>query len=363
MGTLADPPSGYNGPVLVPLGNWADPKKRRLLAIEAAQNRDEARLLELLEVYLFTKGRKKSATSPETLKTYRVGVRDFLAWAWPEGARGPRVPLLKVGADDLDRWVSELLVLGGHLRENAGPLAPATVQTYLSGVRALYRALAWAQAAELPEGVHAPADPTPREERRPALPLSLYRRLLEHLEGDEPERLRDRALVRLLGEVGLRIGEAVALEVGDLDLDQRLVTIRRGKGGKRRTVPLPESLVADLRRWLSVRRAHALPGELAVFVNLKGPRARGRRTSADMVRKRLNRYYAELGFPRRYHGAHLLRHTAGTRFYRASRDLHLTARLLGHANVNTSAIYAKMDLADLRSLVDRLDKEEGEGEE
>ncbi len=349
-------------PVLVPLGNWTDPKKRRLLAVEAATTRDEDRLLELLEVYLFTKGRKKSATSPETLKTYRVAVRDFLAWAWPKGAKGPRVPILKATSDDLDRWVSELLTLGGHLAENAGPLAPTTVQTYLSGVRAFYRALAWAGAAEVPEDVHAPADPTPREERRPALPFSLYRELLHHLEGEEPEKLRDRALVRVLGEAGLRVGEAVALEVEDYDPAERTLTVRRGKGGKRRTVPLARGVARDLERWLRLRTGLAAPGEKAVFINLKGPRGRGRRTSADMVRRRLNRYYAELGFPRRYHGAHLLRHTAGTRFYKASGDLHLTARLLGHQNVNTSAIYAKMDLGDLRALVERLDEEEGEGE-
>jgi len=349
--------------VLVPLGSWTDPRKRRLRAIEAAERRDQATLLDLLSVYLLTKGRKKSATSPETLKTYRVAVRDFLAWAWPEDARGPRVPILKATADDLDRWVSELLALGGHLRENAGPLSPTTVQTYLSGVRAFYRALAWAGAAEVPEGVHAPADPTPREERRPALPLELYRRLLGHLEAPEPERVRDRALVRLLGEAGLRVGEAVALDLEDYDPGERLLTVRRGKGGKRRSVPLGPGVARDLERWLRLRAGLAAPGERAVFVNLKGPRGRGRRTSADMVRRRLNRYYAELGFPRRYHGAHLLRHTAGTRFYRASGDLHLTARLLGHQNVNTSAIYAKMDLGDLRALVDRLDQQEGEGEE
>ncbi|MCV5639226.1 tyrosine-type recombinase/integrase, partial [Escherichia coli] len=62
------------------------------------------------------------------------------------------------------------------------------------------------------------------------------------------------------------------------------------------------------------------------------------------------------GFPERYRGAHMLRHTAGTRFYKASRDLHATARLLGHSNLNTSAIYAKMDLEGLFEVVDRIDE-------
>ena len=344
--------------MLEPLANWSDPVKRRLWAVKAAHERDEARLIELLEAYLFLKGRKKALVSPETLRTYRTAVRDYLAWAWPEGAPGPRVPILKATGDDLDRYLSELQTAGGHLPENARPLKPASVATYLAGVRAFYRALEWAGAAVAPDDVHAPADPTPREERRPALPLELYRRLLEHL--DDPEdagKRRDRAMVRLMAEAGLRISEVIHLDESDLLDAERLLVVRSGKGGKQRTVPVTRSLAAELTEWRRLRRAYAEPDESALFVNTGGRKNRGRRLSASLLRKRLARYYEELGFPPRYRGAHMLRHTAGTRFYRATGDLHVTARLLGHANVNTSAIYAKMDLEGLRDAVDRLEEE------
>ncbi|WP_456447676.1 tyrosine-type recombinase/integrase [Oceanithermus sp.] len=344
--------------MLEPLANWSDPAKRRLWAVKAAHERDEARLIELLEAYLFLKGRKKALVSPETLRTYRTALRDYLAWAWPEGAPGPRVPILKATGDDLDRYLSELQTTGGHLPENARPLKPASVATYLAGVRAFYRALEWAGAAVAPDDVHAPADPTPREERRPALPLELYRRLLEHL--DDPEdagKRRDRAMVRLMAEAGLRISEVIHLDESDLLDTERLLVVRSGKGGKQRTVPVTRSLAAELAAWRRLRRAYAEPGESALFVNTGGRKNRGRRLSASLLRKRLARYYEALGFPPRYRGAHMLRHTAGTRFYRATGDLHVTARLLGHANVNTSAIYAKMDLEGLRDAVDRLEEE------
>ncbi len=344
--------------MLEPLANWSDPAKRRLWAVKAAHERDEPRLIELLEAYLFLKGRKKALVSPETLRTYRTALRDYLAWAWPEGAPGPRVPILKATGDDLDRYLSELQTAGGHLPENARPLKPASVATYLAGVRAFYRALEWAGAAVAPDDVHAPADPTPREERRPALPLELYRRLLEHL--DDPEdagKRRDRAMVRLMAEAGLRISEVIHLDESDLLDTERLLVVRSGKGGKQRTVPVTRSLAAELTAWRRLRRAYAEPGENALFVNTGGRKNRGRRLSASLLRKRLARYYEALGFPPRYRGAHMLRHTAGTRFYRATGDLHVTARLLGHANVNTSAIYAKMDLEGLRDAVDRLEEE------
>ncbi|WP_287370831.1 tyrosine-type recombinase/integrase [Oceanithermus sp.] len=344
--------------MLEPLANWSDPAKRRLWAVKAAHERDEARLIELLEAYLFLKGRKKALVSPETLRTYRTALRDYLAWAWPEGAPGPRVPLLKATGDDLDRYLSELQTTGGHLPENARPLKPASVATYLAGVRAFYRALEWAGAAVAPDDVHAPADPTPREERRPALPLELYRQLLEHLDDpDDAGKLRDRAMVRLMAEAGLRISEVIHLDEADLLDAERLLVVRSGKGGKQRTVPITRALAAELRDWRRLRRAYAEPGESALFVNTGGRKNRGRRLSASLLRKRLARYYEELGFPPRYRGAHMLRHTAGTRFYRATGDLHVTARLLGHANVNTSAIYAKMDLEGLRDAVDRLEDE------
>ena len=345
--------------MLEPLANWSDPVKRRLWAVKAAHERDEARLIELLEAYLFLKGRKKALVSPQTLRTYRTALRDYLAWAWPEGAPGPRVPLLKATSDDLDRYVHDLQTRGGHLPENARPLKPASVATYLAGVRAFYRALEWAGAAVAPEDVHAPADPTPREERRPALPLELYRRLLEHLDDPEdPAKRRDRAAVRLMAEAGLRISEVVHLDADDVFLAERLVVVRSGKGGKQRSVPITRGLARELEGWVKLRTAYAEPGEPALFVNTGGRKNRGRRISDSMLRKRLARYYEALAFPARYRGAHMLRHTAGTRFYRATGDLHVTARLLGHSNVNTSAIYAKMDLEGLREAVDRLEDEE-----
>lgn len=339
--------------MLVPLANWQNPSKRRIEAIRAAQERDEAALLELLEAYLILKGRKRASLSPKTLETYRLGVRDFLAWAWPPDAPAPQVQILKATADDLDRYIADLQTKGSHLVGHT--LKPSSIATYLAGVRALYRALEWADAATLPSGVMAPRDPTPAYERRPALPVSLYKKLLAHLETGEPHHRRDRIAARLMAEAGLRISEVVHLQVQDIHLAERLLEVKRGKGSKSRSVPLSKSLAAELQDWLRIRLAHAAAGEPRVLVNLGGRKADGRGMTVRGLREILNGHYRALGFPARYSGAHLLRHTAGTRFYQVSRDLHATARLLGHSNINTSAIYAKMDLEGLFEVVDKLE--------
>ncbi len=342
--------------MLRPLPNWNDPAKRRLEAVRAAAERDVESLLQLLAFFLLYKSRKRSRTSLKTHQLYGLGVRDFVAWAWPEGSPGPRVPILKATPDDVDRWVSELLREGGHLRENPGPLKPATAAAYLAGLRAFYRALVWARAVEKNPAleVSPPRDPTPRGDRRPALPLAMYKRLLGMLPLTDPERLRDRVVFRLMGDVGLRVSEVEGLDVEDFDPLEEEIRIREGKGGKSRTVPLPHDLAAELVEWIRVRSAHAAPGEKALFVNVGGRKAAGMRLRAWTIRKRLAAYYRELGVPGRYHGPHSLRHLAGTRLYRATGDLYVVAALLGHADVSTSQVYAKMDRSRLREAVQLL---------
>lgn len=342
--------------MLQPLPNYEDPGKRRLEAVRAAAERDLESLLQLLAHFLLYKSRKRSRTSLATYRLYGLGVRDFVAWAWPEGAPGPRVPLLKATPDDVDRWLSELLREGGHLPENPKPLKPATAAAYLAGLRAFYRALVWAGALERNPAAEVlpPRDPTPRSERRPALPYPLYRGLLERLSGSGAQEVRDRAVFRLMGEVGLRVSEVEGLDVEDFDPGEEEIHVRAGKGGKARTVPLPPTLAAELVQWLRVRTLYAAPGERALFVNLGGRKARGRRLRAWTIRERLSAYLRELGAPDRYHGPHSLRHLAGTRLYRATGDLYVVAALLGHTDVSTSRIYAKMDRSRLRKAVGRL---------
>jgi integrase/recombinase XerC len=268
---------------LVPLANWQDPASRRREALRALQERDEGALQALLQVYLQTKSRKRTALSPRTLETYQLALRDYLSWIWPKEAPAPRFPLQKATSDDLDRYLAELQARGGHLTASPKPFRPAAAATYLAGIRAFYRALEWAGVAHPPH-VSAPHDPTPAYERRPALPPSLYQTLLQRLTPQDPRSLRDRVAVRLMGEGGLRISEVVALNLEDLLLPERLLLVRKGKGGKARSLPLSRSLIEDLQHWLKVRASHAWPHETALLVHLRGRKAGGRRMGARGLR-------------------------------------------------------------------------------
>lgn len=337
--------------------NWQNPARRRLEAHRALQERDETALLELLEAYLINYSRKQATLSPRTLKNYRLALRDFLAWCWPPDAPAPREQIARSSRETLARYVASLQTQGSHLEPHE-PLSPGSIALRLVGVRQFYRALEWAGVLAVPSSPPAPRDPTPPEEKRPALPFSWYSRLLKHLEQfDDPASFRDRLAMRLAGECGLRVAELVGLRVEDVLLEERLLVVR-GKGGKRRSVPLPRSLVPDLEGWLRLRQVLAPAGEPHLLLRSLRNGRLGKGISANGLWWRISGHYQAIGLPSRYSGLHMLRHTAGTRFYRASRDLHATARLLGHASPSTSAIYAKMDLQGLFRVVDMLDETE-----
>jgi integrase/recombinase XerC len=341
---------------------WHDPARRKLEAVRACHQRDLAALISLVNTYLSYRGRKGAATAAATRDTYQLAIHDWLHYCWPDPEHSPATPVLRATRDDVERYVALLLTRGGHLDgARKAPLTPSTAATYLAGVRVLYRALIWAGAlAESPaQAVSGPTDPRPRFERRPALPLEGYKRLVALLEHDPDEAsARNLALVRLLGDQGLRVSEVIHLQVSDLDLPARLIHVRRGKGGKTRTVPMSRACFEAIARWLEQRPAWAKPGEQTLLVNV-GAKVKkdrlGRAMHPNTVRLQLDTLYQRAGLSDRYRGAHTLRHTAGTRLYRNTRDLHRVAQILGHSDVNTSSIYAKMDVEGLKEAIASLD--------
>lgn len=325
---------------LVLSSDWHEPGRRKLQAVKAATERDLECLASLLNTYLSYRGRKGGQTSPRTRETYETAMRDWVAYAWPDAEASPVVPLLRVQQHDVELYTA-------RLQER---VSPGTAATYLAGVRAFYRALEWAGASSSnpAEGVRSPVDPRPKHERRDPVPLDGYREMLELA------NVRDRLLLRCMGDMGLRISEVAALDLADVR--GGVVIVQRGKGGKRRRVPMTRPTGEALRAWLELR--DAIDGELALFTNPIGGNTRrdlaGRRMSADSIRTAFQRLRRAAGLPDGL-SPHSLRHTAGTRLYKAGRDLYVVSQALGHSDINTSAIYAKMDLEGLSDAMAKLD--------
>lgn len=323
------------GTALQLASRWSSPENRRREGLRAAHSQDGATLIELMTSYIRLKSSRKGRTSELTLKAYAESVRQFLTFTGPPEA--PSRALNQLSAEDFEVWLL-------HMQE-AG-LKPNTVKRHLYGVRNLMKALVWANVlkADPSAGVAPPPDPTPAHARKRALTRDQLRELLalpaELHPGDGVQASRDALLLVLGGTLGLRAAEIVGLDVVDVDLSGEALTVR-GKGSKTRVVPVPAGVRASLERWLLARRA-VKTHSAALLVSLSSLNFGGR-LSTDGARFIAQAYYRHLGLPPEMWGLHTLRRTAGTNLYRATRDLHVVADVLGHASVTTSAIYAKMD--------------------
>ncbi len=156
--------------------------------------------------------------------------------------------------------------------------------------------------------------------------------------------VRDGAMVALMVFAGLRVAEAAALALGDVELSERKgkVIVRLGKGQKYREVPLG----AEARRWLGAW-LDVHPGGEWLFVD-----EAGRPVSARAMQKRV----MAIGVAARIEGLspHDLRHTCAKRMVDAGRPLTEVARILGHAKLTTTARYTQPGWGDLEDAVESI---------
>ena len=169
--------------------------------------------------------------------------------------------------------------------------------------------------------------------------------LVEAPEGDEPERVRDRAILELLYSSGLRVGELVRLNVGDVDLREGVVRVM-GKGGKERIVPVGRAALEALRAYLKIRES-LKPRDDSLFLNRWG-----RRLSARWVQRRVKEY-ALRGKVLKPVTPHVLRHTFATHLLDAGADLRSIQELLGHSRLSTTQRYTHVSLTGLMEVYDR----------
>jgi integrase/recombinase XerD len=152
---------------------------------------------------------------------------------------------------------------------------------------------------------------------------------------------RNYAVLLLLARLGLRAGEVAALGLGDVDWRAGEILVR-GKGGRYDRLPLPADVGQAL---VSYLRRRPRGGDQALFLRAVAPAGA---VSSSAVSKIVRGACARAGLPSV--GAHRLRHTAATEMLKAGASLAEIGQVLRHREEKTTAIYAKVDRASLRTL-------------
>ena len=243
-----------------------------------------------------------------------------------------------VTVDAIAAYSRELERHGGR---GGGPCAPATRRAHLMMLRALLKELGLEQRAG---GVRVPSHRSASPE---TLTVTEYGNLIRTPDQRGTAGKRDVALLRLLGDCGLRNLElrqlrARAVRKPRANSRHHFLFVR-GKGGVEREIEIPDETYAALERWLSAhpaaRRGSALADDTVLFPALAGPDAGKEPLSQQALAKLLSRYGRRAGIPARLAHPHALRAYYATTLSAQGMLIQGIKEKLGHASIETTARY------------------------
>jgi integrase/recombinase XerD len=286
------------------------------------------KIVQAFECYL----RNERSVSEGTVTRYVPSVGKFLADRFGDGP--VRLPYLS--GNDVVRFVRRQ-ALRLHLK--SVKLLTSALRSFLHYVR--YRGeIKQDLAAAVPTVANWSMPSIPR-----AIPADAVRQLLASINRRTPTGRRDYAILLLLARLGLRGGEVVRLELGDIDWNAGSLTVQ-GKSNQRSVLPLHTDVGSAIAAYL--RHGRPRSSCQRVFLRTKAP-IRGLRDSfsiASLVAHNL----ARAGIQAPTKGAHQFRHALATEMLRHGASLAEIGEVLRHRNPETTMIYTKVDLDSLRGL-------------
>ena len=288
------------------------------------------RLVDRYALYL----REERAVAPDTVLNYSRVARGFLAQRFGEG-RG-RANLSALHATDVLKFVQHQVARGSR---KTAQLACSALRSFLQFAR--YRGEI---TSDLAAGVPGVANWS-----MPSVPRSIspdhLRRVLASCNRRSAVGSRDYAILLLLARLGLRAGAITLLELDDIDWQAATLRVR-GKGGHVHVLPLPVVVGEAIAAYLKIGRPISTNRRL--FLRAKAP-IRGFKSQLailSVVRHALMR--AGIDSPSK--GAHQFRHALACEMLQQGASLPEIGQILDHRNPQTTAIYAKVDLASLHAL-------------
>jgi integrase/recombinase XerD len=313
----------------------AGPKSRRLPIEALEKNAQDA-----LKLY---REDLRVRMSDETWPTYVRVTRQLLEWLSLRG-----IALRDVRSEDLMAYQAALLAL--HGREGK-PLSASYQNSHVTIIKSFFRFLC-RRGLLLHDAGAGLAHPR-YEDRLPRVILSPReaRRVLEAADGRDPTGLRDRAMLETFYATGIRVGELAKLAPGDVDTEERILRVVQGKGSKDRVVPLTQVAAAAIEEYLAKGRA-PLAGRARRPAALLFLSNSGRRLHRAVV-ARIVRAYARKARVKKRVTCHTFRHSVATHLLRGHADIRHIQMLLGHASLSSTERYTRVEIGDLKKVVER----------
>ena len=276
--------------------------------------------------------RLEKAYSPHTATSYGNDLREFKAYL----ANTENVLELRDADTDLVRgWAMHLMATGR---------SATTVNRKLSSLRSFYKYLLKKEVIAV-----SPLQSVRGPKRRKPLPQFVrevdMECLLDDALGDDSwQGRRERVIIQLFYETGIRLSELVGLNVGDVDFGRKTIKVT-GKRNKQRIVPIGVSLVQSLKGYMEEGRGFVPPSTLnpqPLFVTDKGQRVYPGWVYR-LVRKNLSQVVTL-----KKRSPHVLRHTFATAMLNNDAELEAVKELMGHESVSTTQIYTHTTFEELK---------------
>ena len=233
-----------------------------------------------------------------------------------------------------------------YLRPNGKSLSWTTQRAKLGTLKDWFRWLTRQNVL-----LHNPASEIemPRMEKRlpkEVLSQTEVERLLAVPDLNDPLGIRDRALLELFYSTGMRRTELCCLEMSDLNTERRTIHIRKGKGNKDRMVPVGQRAIQWLERYLKEVRPRLSLDTRTLALFLTGY---GEPFNPDVISRMVTDWMEKANLVKRG-SCHMLRHTCATHMLEGGADIRYIQQLLGHAKLDTTAIYTEVSIKQLQEV-------------
>jgi integrase/recombinase XerC len=275
-----------------------------------------------------------SGLSQVTVKGYLGDIKQFASWLAGKGRPSP----LAGTSQEIRRYCLQLVIAKAH--------PPATANRRLQAIRKFFRYAVEQGLVDEDPSQGIKLLPQPRSEGARGLDRSETERLLEAVRrGGSRFAKRDYAIVQLMLQTGIRVGELTRLKISEVTLsdDRGALRIRERGASQGREIPLNSSVRKALKAYLEDRLG-AMSDHL--FLSIKGEPL-----SARSVQRLVNTYAQAAGLENV--STYSLRQTYGVQLLRDTGDLSLVARLMGHKRLETAIKYIVPRQEDLREVAEK----------